>query len=210
MSRRDELDGMIMLLRAMSGETNVIENMEAEGQRECVSHIKLAKKMYPSREMFEKLGFTFEEIEGDRVLVNATLPEGWSLEPTNSSYWTDILDDKGRRRAYMFYKAAFYDRDAHMDLSRRYSVHEDELEGDIREIYFGAPDEKLFVAGSVHYSWEMPREERVVAYDEKEALIAAAEAWGKENYPEYYDPTAYWDQEPGLHLKLGNKAQEKK
>jgi hypothetical protein len=46
----------------------------------------------------------------------ATLPEGWRREGSDHAMWSHIVDDQGRKRASIFYKAAFYDRGAHMSL----------------------------------------------------------------------------------------------
>jgi len=50
MNNRNELDALLCLLRAMDGEENVIEHMEAEGQQSAVKNIMMAKKMEPSIE----------------------------------------------------------------------------------------------------------------------------------------------------------------
>lgn len=62
-------------------------------------------------------------VELDKVLESAILPEGWRMVPTDHGYYTDMVDDKGRRRASCFYKAAFYDRDAFVGTCTRYNVH---------------------------------------------------------------------------------------
>ena len=36
--------------------------------------------------------------------------------------WSDLVDDKGRKRTSIFYKAAFYDRSAHIGVNRRYGI----------------------------------------------------------------------------------------
>ncbi|WP_280420869.1 hypothetical protein [Nocardia carnea] len=52
-------------------------------------------------------------VEGDDLFVEAKLPDGWRSVPVDGDqYWTRILDTRGLVRAWMFYKAAFYDRDA--------------------------------------------------------------------------------------------------
>jgi hypothetical protein len=73
-----------------------------------------------TKKEFEDLGFVFGE-EYDECFVKGSLPEGWSMDPTEHSYWTEIFDEKGRKRASIFYKAAFYDRKAHMSLQRRFT-----------------------------------------------------------------------------------------
>lgn len=197
MSNRDELDRLMMLIRAMSGETNVIEHMEAEGQQRAIRNIMMAKEMRPSREEWEQLGFVFTDIPGDDVLCSAVLPEGWSIKATDHSMWNEIIDENGMKRGSMFYKAAFYDRSAHMSLERRYGVCSSYVGDDYSttEVYFGNNEEKLFVAGQVHYSKDATREERAAKYEEEEKLRAIAKQFGDENYPGWESVHAYWDNE---------------
>ena len=197
MSNRDELDAFMMLFRAMSGESNVIEHMEAEGQQRAVNNTMVAKKMRPSRQDWEQLGFAFSDISGDDVLCKATLPEGWIIVPTDHSMWNDIIDQNGRKRGSMFYKSSFYDRDAHMDLNCRYGVRSDYIGDDYSttEIYFGNDSEKLFVAGQVHRQKNATREEILAEYDEMDRLKAMAKKFGDENYPDWKNVHAYWDDE---------------
>jgi hypothetical protein len=63
------------------------------------------------------LGFTFGDPDPDDPLfMPATLPEGWKREPADHDMWSYVVDDLGRQRAAVFYKAAFYDRKAYARL----------------------------------------------------------------------------------------------
>ena len=110
-----------------------IEASEALGQQELVHSRELPKHgLLEHREKLEAIGFVFGN-EIDDVFVSVKLPAGWSKKATNHSMWSDLLDDKGRRRAGIFYKAAFYDRNGHMNWERRFSIAV-RLEDD-RDIY---------------------------------------------------------------------------
>lgn len=200
MSNREDLDALEMFLRTMSGESNVLEHMEKEGQQRAVNNTMVAKKMFPSKKKWEELGFTFTDIPGDNLLCNATLPEGWKLEATDHSMWNSFIDEQGRERGSMFYKAAFYDRDAHMQLYNRYKVIKDYLDDHVTtEVYFGNPEEKLFVAGQIHKDYSS--QESIDAYfDELERLQNLAECFANLNYPNWRDETAYWDDEKDISL----------
>ena len=50
--------------------------------------------------------------KGDDLFTDVKLPQGWRIQPTNHSMWSDLLDEAGVKRAAIFYKAAFYDRSA--------------------------------------------------------------------------------------------------
>lgn len=62
------------------------------------------------------LGFVLGPIDPkDPLFREATLPPGWKRIGTGHSMHTDIVDELGRKRIGIFYKAAYYDRRA--DLS---------------------------------------------------------------------------------------------
>jgi hypothetical protein len=64
------------------------------------------------------LGFTFGDPDPDDPLfMPATLPGGWKRQATGHSMGSVIVDTLGRERVSIFYKAAFYDRSAHMSLT---------------------------------------------------------------------------------------------
>ncbi len=195
MNSIEEAEMLMMILRALDGEKDVVRNMEAEGQRYAVNNAFLAKKMGPSREAWEKLGFEFIDDPDDKVLIEAKLPEGWSIRATDHSMWNDIVDGNGYVRGTMFYKSSFYDRDAHMDLCRRYGIHSDYVDEDYTtsEIYFGNRNEKIFVAGQVCIPRGLSAEERQSKTEEKDRLFDMAKEFADKYYPNWEDVNAYWD-----------------
>ena len=101
-----------------------IEAQEKAGQQALVASTDMPKDMSPDRAAFEALGFTFGEPVDD-LFLKATLPAGWTKAATSHSMHSDIMDEKGRRRVSVFYKAAFYDRSASATLVSRYSIQRD-------------------------------------------------------------------------------------
>lgn len=94
-----------------------IESQEKRGQEELVNSKELPKEiLYATREDFERLGFKFGKSIDD-LFIQAELPKGWRKKPSDHSMWSDIVDQKGIKRVAVFYKAAFYDRRAHMQLT---------------------------------------------------------------------------------------------
>lgn len=106
------------MVRNAKGERQgqAIEDMEAQGQWELLHSELLPTDMHNNTQgEFEALGFKFGDIvEDDPIFRYATLPEGWKREPGGNSYWSIIVDRAGNERVGIFYKAAFYDRHAHM------------------------------------------------------------------------------------------------
>lgn len=84
---------------------------EKRGQTALVNSTNMPSEMYPSREAFEAVGFTFGE-PIDELFLAATLPAGWTRAATNHDMHSDIRDEAGKVRVTIFYKAAFYDRRA--------------------------------------------------------------------------------------------------
>lgn len=88
-----------------------IEGQEARGQREVVNSDRIPTK--GDAAALEALGFVLGEVDPqDKLFRAAALPAGWSRATTDHSMYSDIVDANGRPRVSIFYKAAYYDRDA--------------------------------------------------------------------------------------------------
>jgi hypothetical protein len=99
--------------------SSFIERQERDGQRQLVSFDRLPtdRDGTPDEEWLA-LGFTFGEPDpGDDLFCPATLPPGWKREGSDHAMWSYLLDEHGRKRVSIFYKAAFYDRRAFMRLN---------------------------------------------------------------------------------------------
>lgn len=171
-----------------------IEAQEKSGQLKFAASQTLPKEC--PREQLENLGFVFGE-DADDLFVNCVSPEGWSIRATDHSMHSELLDPQGRVRGSIFYKAAFYDRRAHMSLKTRYTAGCSPEDGYRTEISFAEREAGKW-AGTVIDSangeivwkteWEIHPD-----YQRQNALSSLAVEWMRENYPEYKDPLAYWD-----------------
>lgn len=187
------------LLTAM--EPNGIERQEARGQRTFVASETLPKEMNGcTKEQLESIGIKFHD-DADDLFVNVTLPEGWKKVPTDHSMWSKLVDDKGRERASIFYKAAFYDRNAHISLSRRYSCMVEPEAGWESDYKKGRWVGRVTDCGKVifehPYILEVepsydPREVWMEWHTRKSALGEDCAEWLNEHYPEWRNATAYW------------------
>lgn len=172
-----------------------IEAQEKAGQTMFVSNATLPKEMLGgcTREMLEAIGIKFGA-DVDDLFVTAQLPDGWKKRATDHSMWSDLFDEKGRKRAAIFYKAAFYDRKAHISLCRRYniSVYEAcDANGNAAE-YGKHSHMKTIVQDCGVLLHEVGlREDR--DYATCDAHEAQAEAWLNEHYPDWRNPLAYWN-----------------
>lgn len=164
-----------------------IEAQEKAGQALLVASTNMPKEMSPSREAFEKVGFKFGN-EVDELFLSATLPAGWKRAATDHSMHSKILDEQGRERVTIFYKAAFYDRRADANLVRRYQIG---------AIYHGdagadglAEDEIFLIV--TDGGKEIHRFLAVKRAKQFEGARDEAAAWIAAKYPNADDPTAHW------------------
>jgi hypothetical protein len=94
-----------------------IPAQEKRGQQELVNSHVLPSDMHTPVADFLALGFTFGEyVPGDPIFRVATLPHGWRREASEHDMWSYLVDERGVQRVAVFYKAAYYDRNAHMRL----------------------------------------------------------------------------------------------
>ncbi len=139
----------------------------------------LPKNMSPSKKAFETLGFKFKECE-DELMYSATLPKGWKYI-IGTGYYGKILDDQGRSRVTTFYKALPYDRDANMSLKRSIKIEIISVTSDLTTITITKAGKTLKQVGTASSPAEVDR------------LIEKAKAFLNQNFPEWNDPTKYWD-----------------
>ncbi len=134
-----------------------------------------------SRETLKQMGITLGA-EVDDLFVKAQLPDGWTKRATDHAMWSDLLDEQGRRRAAIFYKAAFYDRSAHMSLCLRYRQDCYEPCDDGYSTVVKDGKTTLHVIGVREKG-----DYRLGEEHNKQAL-----AWLDSHYPDWKDPLAYW------------------
>ncbi len=173
---------MGMITGSGSKVLDIVQNQE---QQRAGAERLLPCEMHPNSKSFEAVGFIFEEIPGDSVLCHATLPAGWRTE-FDGVHWTELLDEKGRKRGSSFYKSAFWDRNGHMSLDCRFSIgYERSDETDITTIFIrDYQGNNIYTIGSTTCRW---------GDKEYRKLKKRAEGYMKEHYPDWKNPVAYWD-----------------
>lgn len=169
-----------------------IERQEAQGQLDMIESCRLPRQISTAGVTWDKLveqwGISFKPSD-DELFNDVTLPSGWQLVATGHSMWSDLLDERGRNRASVFYKAAFYDRSAGMSISRRYAVRyfverdaEEKPTTCGYEIKDASGDTVIEKIGTAAY----------LDFDAHDKLRADADKRIAELYPEHADPFAYW------------------
>jgi hypothetical protein len=199
-------DSYNMLLQAMIGvsPSDIIEQSEKHGQQELIRSEVLPRKInYGSREQFEAMGIIYGE-NADDLFVYVTLPEGWSKQETDHSMWSNLVDDRGRERASIFYKAAFYDMDAFISITRRFSLTVRPVKGwEDRHGEWGCfitdCKQEICQVGTLepepeyHGTSGSERQVWLNWTEGKDALAQFGKDYLNENMPDWENPLAYWD-----------------
>jgi hypothetical protein len=190
--------------------SGAIESQEARGQTSFVNSTDLpvSHGIKDNRDDVLlawgiKLG---EPHEGDPIFRPAELPDGWEKQPTDHAMWSKLVDDEGRERASIFYKAAFYDRSSHIALNTRFTVQQNlnDFEGGGDGPYTTKVQFRVLDCGKVVFSTEPVdtpvgddgREDYRASDVIKQDQRAACEAWLRENgYMDWQDPAKYWDEQ---------------
>lgn len=194
----------------LGGSNNAIECMEAQGQSELVraggtrlpTELGMGHQTEQIRAALESWGVKLlGPVPGDALFQQAELPAGWSIKPTDHSMWSDLVDEKGRKRAAIFYKAAFYDRKAHLRLVDRFQISAVEGEERPGPVAMRVMDGEVELFRSKTYSigdrkglLGLSKFER--QYECDDAAQKEAQDWLDKNKPDWRTPGAYWGDSP--------------
>jgi hypothetical protein len=162
-----------------------VEAQERQGQAQLVSGESLPTEC-PDRAVLEAAGVVFgQPYPDDGLFCPVTLPAGWTKRRTDHAMHSELVDDKGRVRAGIFYKAASYDRRADMRVQQRYSVSAYEDGSDAAHYACVIKD-----GGTViHTVGETVKND----YNAREEIQQQADAWLDEHFPKWKSAAAYWD-----------------
>ena len=197
-------DPFVIFSEALMGgnSSDAIVRSEARGQRELVDSEVLPHKFNSgTREQFEKMGIVFGE-KADDLFSYVTLPSGWKKKATDHNMWSKLVDEQGRERASIFYKAAFYDRDAFLNIARRFSCsyrpvlgyeHPEYRKGGWVGVVTDC-DNVIWKTAEIEPEPEYKANKDIwLAWsDKREKLTQEARQWLTTNYPEWESPLAYW------------------
>jgi len=166
-----------------------IEAQEAAGQAEVVKSDYIPTDMRRNtREQYEALGFVFlGPVEGDDLFQRVTLPAGWGRKATSHAMYSQIVDAQGRERCSVFYKAAYYDRRAHISLEHRYAAtaYADSCR---RIAPDGTPEVRAIAIDAGAEVWSTTWRPEKIGEDPwagSDAALAEATAWLDTNHPQW-------------------------
>lgn len=175
------------------GNPTAIEKQESEGQEEMVNSMQLPIKcnnidMSNATGFYQEIGIKiFSVSESDNLFVDVILPEGWKKIVTDHSMWSDLVDNKWRKRASIFYKAAFYDRDAFINIFPRYKVSnlfvsDNYEDGNYYAVIDNSNNEILFKTAMVYKDCSNDK-----------ILASSAKQWLQDHFPLWKNLSDYWD-----------------
>lgn len=150
-----------------------------------------------TKQQYEKMGIVIID-EYDDLFWNVKLPEGWKIKATEHSMWNNLFDNKGRKRANFFYKAAFYDRDAFINFDTRFQMSVGHIadSGEDYKIWSTSDYQGTIKDGDVIIcSTRCVPVTGSYAEDDKvkESLWKELEDFMNDHYPDYKNIHAYWD-----------------
>lgn len=172
-----------------------IEQQEKQGQQDFVESTNLPRVCNGcTREELKKLGIIFGT-EVDDLFISVQLPSGWKKIPTDHSMWSKLIDEKDRERASIFFKAAFYDRSAHISLERYITYSFSPKNGWDEPNYETSPWVGRVYGGGrlLHELKEHTFINNEDRWDAQDRELKKLKQWLKTNYPNHENPLVYWD-----------------
>ena len=199
-------DPQLMLLEALLvGSEKAFDAQMERGQKELVGSLELPIQGSSDPEFLKSpikiAPFDPKNPDKPRALFRkATLPPGWTKRASDHSLWSHVCDEKGCRRASVFYKADFCDYEAFIRLEQRFYMKQDYSDASHAkadtEVTFQVTDTGQGYESKVIYSKTYPLPDRETDRDAHYAASNVAkaemEAEFKKRYPNFKDPNAYW------------------
>ena len=181
-------DPLLQLAAMMGGLGPAIERQEAQGQQQLTQSSQLPAKNNGREDItafYQACGIkVIGPSKGDRLFLDVQLPEGWKINPTDHSMWSNLVDANGCVRASIFYKAAFYDREAFINMQCRYRTMFDMMPKNDAFWRYRVIDAK---------TGENLAEDEWKNYGDAAQNHDHWKGWLAERFPNHADPTAYWN-----------------
>ena len=190
------LDAFVFLAAAMGGGLErAVEESERNTQSSLVNSDVLPTR-FDGREVLERAGVRFGDVvAGDSLFRHVELPQGWKKCSTSHAMWSDLVDDRGRKRASIFYKGAFYDRAAHGSVCRRFSVesyyNDDHKTVAVARVKDG--DSVLFESERLKIETDEDRYGSDKVKSKRRVAQEQCETWLHEHWPNWQSSAEYWD-----------------
>lgn len=196
--QRDNADTLQFLLVTLSegSAERAYDRVSTHIQRSASVQATLPRRIdgirqFDGKQALEKAGIVFlGDCEDNTLLQKVSFPDGWKKVPTTNSLWTSLVDDQDRVRASIMYSNLPWDRDARVDVLRRFGTTDDFDRRMNDNVAVG----QVTDCGKVFHSIDpIPYTEDEERYQTTDRARLAAEQWLDGNFPNWRDPGAYWD-----------------
>jgi len=193
---KEEDQLMFNTVAVLSGMKEAIDAQESHGQASFIHSDTLPNDICDeNKAKLESIGFIFHGVvPNDDIFQYVTMPKGWKKVRSDEFRFTDLLDDKGRRRGFIFYDSRPIGRNAYSSFIRRISLVVNDENQDENYIEFLVKD----YDDSIIHAFEPikltgdPRKDYDTRYDNRPAVCLQ---WLDENFPDYKNFSSYWDKE---------------
>jgi len=161
--------------------------VQPSAEAEVAGNTTVPSDMGEHRKAFALMGLSFGElVEGDPTRIHCELPNGWTKEPIGPFVY--LMDQNGRKRGMIFRKYA--GTTIHQMLAmKRLSLLVGHNNNGLAYAHVRDGDTVIHSVGvpipGPHHN----------ALQAKESAERQALQWLQDTFPEWEDPTAYWDQE---------------
>lgn len=200
------------LLQERSGQTDLLHSSQMPVKLNRHSYFKGA-----AADAYALLGFSFVagkkgelplHTTGDDLFMDIIFPTGWTRDGNGHALHSYVLDDKGRKRIHVFYKAASHDRRALIDIECRYKSGVETVlpEGERRSDWYYKNQNHLpqygYIKDADTIIWKTEVLTPIVGakygmtgcyLTHFTDLDIQAKLKLTELYPAWIDPFAYWD-----------------
>jgi len=187
----EKISPLEILADAITKDTSkTITDMESEGQQSFVMSDTLPTISYDDdKKILESWGFVFGEVVKDDPLFQyCKLPNGWKREKTFHYMHSDILDEKGRKRISVFYRAAWYDRKVNYHIKQRFTMQSDyeKRKAGIAVSFVSDVDKRIWTSNFI----QVENDDNY--YKALDKTDKEANNWLDQNYPDWRKTGAYW------------------
>lgn len=132
------------------------------------------------------------QTKGDTLYFDAELPAGWHIKATDNIWWSEVIDNKGRKRAGVYCKEMCGTGDTFIKFFARYDFYANFNEQDKENMSWVVTDNatELVVFETEKMSTDSNERDYWVLRDK---LTGQCLDFLAKNYPNHEDINAYWD-----------------
>lgn len=125
--------------------------------------------------------------------VRVELPSGWRVIPTNDYKWTNLVDEKGRKRGEIYCMPTFNLPDTYIQACCRYTIVFVRADLNMSQSISQVKDCEQVLFTSQPFTFKLHDVESSLSAQHKAGSQSVN--WLNEHFPNWRDPSAYWNEE---------------